>query len=156
MCCLYSCKQRAKISLYGYFYINLFGRKMASDKVTYWADLSDYDYETALAMQKTKRYLYVGFMAHQCIEKSIKAFYAKHHTTPPPYSHSLSYLAAKANLTVILSEEQKDFIDLLEPLNIETRYPSHKEKLLKSLTKERCANILEQTKLLQQWIKKML
>jgi len=29
-----------------------------------------------------------------------------------------------------LSEEQLDFIDKLEPLNIEARYPSYKEILL--------------------------
>jgi hypothetical protein len=30
-----------------------------------------------------------------------------------------------------------------QPLNIEARYPSHKERLMKSLTKERCLFILE-------------
>lgn len=32
------------------------------------------------------------------------------------------------------SEEQKDFIDYLEPLNIETRYPSYKEALIKEFS----------------------
>ena len=40
------------------------------DKVKYWLELSDYDLETALAMLNSKRYLYVGFMCHQIIEKS--------------------------------------------------------------------------------------
>lgn len=39
------------------------------DKVKYWIDLSDYDLDTALAMLKSRRYLYVGFMSHQTIEK---------------------------------------------------------------------------------------
>lgn len=39
------------------------------DKVKYWIDLSDYDLDTALAMHKSRRYLYVGFMCHQTIEK---------------------------------------------------------------------------------------
>lgn len=127
-----------------------------TDKVKYWLELSDYDYETAVAMQKSKRYLYVGFMCHQCIEKIIKAYYAKHHTTPAPYSHSLSYLSRKAGLSELLTDTQKDFIDILEPLNIEARYPSYKEKLLKSLTKQRCADILKNTKHLQKWIKEKL
>ena len=29
-----------------------------------------------------------------------------------------------------MTDEQKDFIDFLEPLNIEARYPTTKEKLL--------------------------
>ena len=34
------------------------------EKINYWIDLSDYDLETAAAMLKTKRYLYVAFMCH--------------------------------------------------------------------------------------------
>jgi hypothetical protein len=41
----------------------------AAEKSKYWLDLSDYDLETAEAMFKTKRWLYVGFMCHQTIEK---------------------------------------------------------------------------------------
>lgn len=39
------------------------------DKVKYWIDMSDYDFDTAKAMLETKRYLYVGFMCHQTVEK---------------------------------------------------------------------------------------
>jgi len=39
------------------------------DKVAYWKDLSDYDFDTAIAMLHSGRYLYVGFMCHQSIEK---------------------------------------------------------------------------------------
>ena len=43
------------------------------DKVIYWVEMSDYDIETADAMLATGRYLYVGFMCHQTIEKILKA-----------------------------------------------------------------------------------
>ncbi len=45
------------------------------NKINYWIDLSDYDLETAEAMLRSKRYLYVGFMCHQTVEiqKWIKA-----------------------------------------------------------------------------------
>ena len=42
-------------------------------KVKYWTELSEYDMKTAEAMLQSKRYLYVGFMAHQAIEKILKA-----------------------------------------------------------------------------------
>lgn len=45
-------------------------------KVTYWIEMSDYDLETADAMLLTGRYLYVGFMCHQTIEKILKAYWA--------------------------------------------------------------------------------
>ena len=70
--------------------------------------------------------------------------------------HSLSRLAERTGLDKQLSEEQLDFIDKLEPLNIEARYPSYKERLMKSLTKEYCAELLSQTKELQLWIKNKL
>ena len=47
---------------------------MAKDKVTYWIDIADYDFETAEAMYKTGRWLYVAFMCHQVIEKTIRLF----------------------------------------------------------------------------------
>ena len=119
-------------------------------------DLSYYDLETAEAMQKSHRFLYVVFMCHQTIEKILKAYFTYNENDTAPFSHSLSYLAKKAKLYELLSENQKDFIDLLEPLNIEARYPSYKEKLLKSLTKARCSEILKKTKDLQKWIKEKL
>jgi hypothetical protein len=45
---------------------------------------------------------------------------------------------------------------LLEPLNIEPRYPTYKEMLLKSLTQSRCRELLEKTKELQTWVKEKL
>ena len=126
------------------------------DKSKYWTDLSDYDYDTAEAMLVSKRFLYVGFMCHQTIEKIFKAFYFKLKNDIPPYTHSLSYLAKKGGFYELLDEIQKDFLDQIEPLNIEARYPSYKERLLKSLTEPKCRDILNETKKLQLWIKSRL
>ena len=124
--------------------------------IKYWVDLSDYDFDTALAMQQSGRYLYVGFMCHQTIEKILKAYFNLISNEPAPYTHSLSYLAKKANIYDSFTDDFKNFIDILEPLNIEARYPSHKERLLKSLTKERCESILQNTRNIQVWIKEKL
>jgi len=126
------------------------------EKIIYWIDLSDYDVETAAAMQKSGRFLYVGFMCHQAIEKIHKAYYVFITADTPPHSHSLAYLAKKSQLYDLFTLDQQEFIDMLEPLQIEARYPSHKEQILKSLTEERCETILTQTKELQQWIKMKL
>ncbi len=126
------------------------------DKRQYWIEISDYDLETAEAMLQSRRYLYVGFMCHQAIEKIFKAYFAGVKSEPAPFSHSLSYLAKKGDFYESFTEEQKDFIDQLEPLNIEARYPSQKERLLKSLTENKCSEILKRTKELQLWIKEKL
>lgn len=118
--------------------------------------MSDYDLETAVAMFESKRFLYVGFMCHQSIEKIFKAYYVRLKSEAVHYTHNLSYLAKNGGFYEEFSEEQKDFIDLIEPLNIEARYPSHKEKLLQSLTVVRCLEIIADTKNLQSWIKEKL
>lgn len=121
-------------------------------KEKYWLEMAEYDIKTAEAMLESKRYLYVGFMAHQTIEKILKAYFVNVKNETAPFSHSLSFLAKQSGLYEKLSEEQMDFIDLLEPMNIETRYPTHKEQLLKSLTNKRCVDILEKTQELYRWI----
>ena len=125
-------------------------------KATYWIEMSDYDFDTTKAMLETKRYLYVAFMCHQTIEKILKAYWSNVLEEPPLKIHSLSRLAEKSGLDKDMSEEQTDFIDELEPLNIEARYPSYKERLMKSLTSDRCKELIEQTDKLRTWIKSKL
>jgi len=95
-------------------------------------------------------------MCHQTIEKIFKAYFTHTKAEAAPFSHSLSYLAKKGDFYESFSEEQKDFTDQIEPLNIEARYPSHKERLLKSLTEKKCLEIVKSTKELQSWIKEKL
>jgi HEPN domain-containing protein len=129
---------------------------MDKEKVKYWLEIADYDFETAKSMLESKRYLYVGFMCHQSIEKTLKAYYSSKLDQVPPFSHNLKHLADKVGLYDLLSEEQKDIIDLLLPLNIEARYPTYKEQLLKSLSYAKCEDIIQQTNSLKQWIEKQL
>ena len=126
------------------------------DKTKYWIDRAEYDFETAKAMLETKRYLYVGFMCHQVIEKMLKAYWSKVTTDPPLKIHALSRLAEKTGIDKDMSEGQLDLIDALEPLNIEARYPSYKERLMKSLNADRCKKLIEQTNELRIWIRSRL
>jgi HEPN domain-containing protein len=127
-----------------------------SKGVLYWVEIADYDLETAEAMLITKRYLYVGFMCHQAIEKLLKACYVNALKEIAPYTHNLARLAIQAKIYDRLNDEQKDLFDTLEPLNIEARYPTKKETVLKSLNEEKCAELINKTKELSQWIKTQL
>lgn len=118
--------------------------------------MADYDLETAKAMLKSKRYLYVGFMCNQVIEKIFKAYYVKVKNKQPPYTHKLIRLAEESNLYKMMSEEQKDFLDLISPLNIEARYPTQKQELFNALNNERCKKIIEETEEFVLWIKQQL
>lgn len=125
---------------------------MEYSNYTYWLEMAEYDYQTAIAMLSTKRYLYVGFMLHQTIEKAFKAYYVLLKSENPPFIHSLMRLAQNGGFYDDIPEEMKDLIDVLEPLNIEARYPSHKEKLMNELNDNRCTDILERTEVLYKWI----
>lgn len=126
-----------------------------NDKVQYWLDIAEYDLDTAQAMLDTKRYLYVGFMCHQVIEKAFKAVIADKNEFPPKI-HNLPTLADKANITKKLSSNQMKFISDLNPLNIESRYPRYTEKINAMLTQDKCKNIIKETEDLFIWIKTFL
>lgn len=98
----------------------------------------------------------LGLCVTKQLKKIFKAYYLKLKNENPPFSHSLSYIAKKGDYYFQFREEQKNFIDEVEPLNIEARYPSYKERLLKSLTHSKCEEILLNTKNIQQWIKEKL
>jgi HEPN domain-containing protein len=121
------------------------------EKIQYWVNLAEGDLEVAEAMLRGRYYLYVAFMCHQVVEKIFKGYYAKLTNETPPYTHDLRILAKKAGFWEWMAEEQKQFVRILGPLNIRTRYPDYKNELAKTLTYEKCIEIIEQTKKLYQW-----
>ncbi len=127
-----------------------------NEKVKYWVELAEYDLRTADAMHSTGRYLYVGFMCHQTIERILKALYSKNKQTNPPYKHNLSYLAKKADIYDEIDNDAKDFLDILEPLNIEARYPADKDRVFKSFTEQYSAYLIQKTKELYRCFKAKL
>ena len=127
-----------------------------NEKIQYWIDLAEYDLETAKVMLEGRRFLYVGFMCHQSIEKLMKGYYVLAKQETAPYTHNLAALAKSSGLYEDLSEEQKDFLDVLDPLNIEARYPTYKEKLLQSMDYGRCLELLRKTEELHTWIRDRL
>ena len=127
-------------------------------KIEYWIDISEYDIETARAMLKAGRYLYVGFMCHQAVEKMLKAIIARDCADGemPPKIHHLQNLAEKAALFIKMSEAQKEVLRNLNPLNIESRYPEYKNRIGANLTNDICKKLLSETEELLCWIKQQL
>jgi HEPN domain-containing protein len=127
-----------------------------NEKIQYWMDLAEYDLETAGTMLEGKRFLYVGFMCHQAIEKILKGYYVFARQENPPYTHNLTLLTEISGLCEVMSGEQKDFLNSLEPMNVEARYPTYKVKLLQALDFKRCKGMLRETQELYEWIKDKL
>lgn len=108
--------------------------------------MAEYDLVTAEAMLKAERYLYVGFMCHQAIEKILKACYQLRKGKIPPKTHNLLFLLKETDMFDSLSDRRKAFMEILLPMNIEARYPEVKDRLFKSLDREKCTQILHQTR----------
>ncbi len=126
------------------------------EKVQYWLDIANYDLETAEDLYKSQRWLYVAFMCHQVIEKTLKAYWSAKREDIPPYIHNHKRLAEGCGLYGELSDEQKDFINAISTYNIQARYPEYKEQLARVLTASTCRYLIDTTKELQSWIKQKL
>jgi HEPN domain-containing protein len=127
-----------------------------NSKITYWLDVAHYDLVSAKAMLQAKRYLYVGFLCHQTIEKCLKAYYWKAQENEPPYTHNLLLLADKSEFEKEYYKQYHEFFNELMPLNIQARYPEDKELLLKSLNAKKCKTLYAKTEGFYKWIKKLL
>ena len=99
----------------------------------YWLEIASYDLKTAEAMLNSKRFLYVGFMCHQSIEKILKGIYSKKHNKVPPRIHNLARLLKLVKLDNELPDNFIDLINELNPLNIATRYPDQELDIIKNL-----------------------
>lgn len=126
---------------------------MHDKKIKYWIEISDEDLETAEILYDKNKFLFSGYLLQQSIEKILKAYFQSKMDSFPPKTHNLVYLSEKTELFNELNEKQENLLYQLNPLSLETRYPEYREKISKSLTKDRLAEILKQTKELQKWIK---
>ena len=72
-------------------------------------------------MLDTKRFLYVGFMCHQAIEKALKGiFVARKPETEPPYIHKLTRSVNQAIEPVLLTtaDDRSGFLQTVQRTGI--------------------------------------
>jgi len=103
-------------------------------------------------MFNSAKYLYTGFMCHQCIEKALKAYYVNVHNERQPHQHNLERLAELGNLFDKMNADKKDILKKLKPLYIATRYEDDKDDIAATLTKPYCETLLSETGVLLEWI----
>ena len=125
------------------------------DKVKYWLELCDDDLLTAEALLEKGRLLHMGFFCHLIAEKAIKAVIYSQTDEAPPKIHNLITLAEQGGLDD-LSEGQLNLLEQLNPLQIEARYPEHKDMLTTTLSHEKCQKLYDETEEFLCWIKKKL
>jgi HEPN domain-containing protein len=120
-----------------------------------WVATSNYDIQTAAAMYKAGRYLYVVFMSHLAIEKMLKALLAhKYPENVPPKIHNLINLSQRAEIA--LPENLNDFLQRLDNVSVVTRYPEDLRTLSKEFNQDTAKLILTDTKRMIKWLKQHL
>jgi HEPN domain-containing protein len=125
-------------------------------ELKYWTELAAYDLEVAEGLLTIGKYLYIGFMCHMVIEKMLKAHIVKVTSKMPPKIHNLPRLATLGGIYDSMSESQKIFLDKIDNLNIETRYPEHKDRIFKILDRPKCQEIVSSTKEICRWLTEKL
>jgi len=122
-----------------------------TNKYEEWYFQSDYDLKTAEYMLQSERNIYCIFMCHLSLEKALKGLYYKQTNEIPPKFHNLLYFVNK--LKLVLSEYDLLFIGTINSLSITTRYPDDLREIIATFSTKQVSEILQQTKLVQQWIK---
>jgi HEPN domain-containing protein len=121
-----------------------------SEAARSWAEQSEYDLDTARAMLKSERYLYVLFCCQQAIEKALKAVIVGRTGKLPPRVHNLLRLASAAG--VELDNHKKRFLAELSAYYIQSRYPEEIRASSSTITREIADSTLRRAEEISQWL----
>ena len=122
------------------------------DRAEKWLAIVAEDMSVAELLFNNGHWLYTGFMCHQAIEKTFKAYWCVCRDDDPPFIHIHERIAMGCGLYTKMSEEQKDFLEDIKELNIEARYQEVKDAVARTLNRETTAEILDKTKQMHAWI----
>jgi HEPN domain-containing protein len=125
------------------------------EKYEYWLDIAQYDLETADAMFQSGRWLYVAYQCQQSLEKLVKGLYILYIDDKTPYIHDIWRIYSRFSDKLADTVEKEKYQNLFQKLTayyLNTRYPSYKEKLSTSTTKEVAESILKESKEAFQWL----
>jgi len=117
-----------------------------------WLQSAAYDVKTAEALLNNRRYIYVVFLCHLALEKTLKAILAESQTTLPPYTHNLNRLLELAHIQ--LPEAEQSFINVLNLQSVPMRYPEDFKRLAKEFDQKIAGGCLKQTKGLVRWLRR--
>jgi len=125
------------------------------DKVNYWLDLAKEDISVAEVLYNGGKLLYSSFMCHLAVEKVLKAKIESIGEIPSKI-HNLNRLAELGGVLDLMTEEQTELLDILNPLQIEARYPAYKQQMKRILTTEQCSALIQQSREMIKWIETQL
>ncbi len=113
------------------------------DLVRKWAERAQYDLDTADAMFKAGRHVYVLFCCQQAVEKALKAVIVRKTGEMPPRIHNLLRLAETAGMES--TQEQVHFLTKLSGYYIQSRYPEEIRAAGATITQDLAREVLGKT-----------
>lgn len=134
------------------------------EKYAHWEALAIYDLETADAMLKSGRYMYVAFTCQQAIEKLAKALHVLYLEKEAPKIHNITTVMNlifenTTDSSLLKSKEKynsyKPFMVELLSYYISERYVEYKNKINQILNKDKSNELILKTKEVFQWLQSL-
>jgi HEPN domain-containing protein len=125
------------------------------EKFEYWLQHARYDLETAEAMLKTQRWLYVIFMCQQAVEKLVKGLYGVYLGFDKiPRIHNINALIARFSdkFSQTIDQEYLDFLDLLTNYYLNNRYPDYVGSLMEQANEANSKEVYLKAKEVFAWL----
>ena len=124
------------------------------EKYDYWYDIAQYDLDTAEAMLKSGRWLYVLFMCQQAIEKLVKGLYVLYVDDNVPKIHNLRVLIERFEdlLQETVSDETYTLFEDLTIHYLNGRYTDYKQKLSEQLNEQIAMEFYKKSKEAFAWL----
>jgi len=125
------------------------------EHIEFWVNSAEKDLESASNMYRAEIYDWCLFVGHLALEKLLKAIWIKTNKNQfPPKIHNLLKLAQ--NTDIQLSEEQKEYLRIVNQFNLEARYQEYKKSFHNLATKEFASNHFDKIKSLYLWLKSQI
>ncbi|MBI2346285.1 MAG: HEPN domain-containing protein [Deltaproteobacteria bacterium] len=116
-----------------------------------WIRHSEADFGTAQFLLRARKYLYVGFMCQQAVEKLLKAVICQEMDVTPPRTHNL--IALGDLIDARMNDHQRGIMTALTEYYLNNRYPEVKVALARRLTGPVARQVLQGTEAIIQWLR---
>ena len=136
-------------------YCSLMTVKDLKKLVEYWVEMSSGDMQVARSLLKSRHYSYCLFFCHLAIEKTLKALVVARIRDHAPWTHNLSFLAGKADLTLD-DKADVEFLSEMTRWNLEARYPADLEAMKKLINVDVAKGLFSKTEKFIVWLKRQL
>ena len=125
------------------------------EHVKHWQESANESWDSAVFLASGQDYALALFALHLTLEKLFKALWIKESITDTPlYTHDLQKLCNELKLDI--SNEDYDFLTIVNSWNIRGRYPDYTSRLYKNTTDQYLKEQIEKVNELKKWLEEKI